>query len=455
MNLNSYMGLMGGSFIDERTSAGRILIPCHPDDPEATLHVPNPEFVLNLDADSVLLPEYCLRLVHLFDQPGNERVGVAQTPYSSFPGAPTRVERLAGATTDLQQVVHQGMAELGAAFWVGANAVLRKTALDDLRQIDLTESPATVRFISDRTVIEDTESTLDLALAGWRVESYPERLAYSATPPDFGSLTIQRQRWANGGLLIAPKLGALWRQGRGSSRRRRVVEFVLRLNYLASIAWASAGLLLLLTYPFSSWLLSWWVVAMAAPYFVVMASDLKQLDYKRTDIVRIYGLNLLLLPVNASGVVRSLVQGATGSKVPFARTPKVRNRSRASATFILLPLCIVVYSTWAAARDIPDERWVNAGFAALNALLTLGAMLAMIGVRHGVADVVAAANNWIRRPERTATSTPRLDPLTDWASVLYHGTTVPQRGASSDDRRRPDPAISPGAAALSTQEAVR
>ena len=70
------------------------------------------------------------------------------------------------------------------------------------------------QYIKDRTVIEDTESTIDMGLYGWRLHNYPERLSYSATPPDFGSLCIQRRRWANGGLLIVPKL-------RRQSRARR------------------------------------------------------------------------------------------------------------------------------------------------------------------------------------------------------------------------------------------
>lgn len=35
----------------------------------ADLEVPAPDYVLTLDADSVLLPEYCLRLVHVLAQP--------------------------------------------------------------------------------------------------------------------------------------------------------------------------------------------------------------------------------------------------------------------------------------------------------------------------------------------------------------------------------------------------
>ena len=58
------------------------------------------EYVLTLDADSMLLRDYCLRLVYQLEQPGNEHVAVIQTPYSSYRGAPTRIERIAAATTD-------------------------------------------------------------------------------------------------------------------------------------------------------------------------------------------------------------------------------------------------------------------------------------------------------------------------------------------------------------------
>ena len=96
------------------------------------LNIPDTDYVLTLDADSVLLPEYCLRLVYLLEQAGNGEVAVAQTPYSAFPGASTRLERMAGATTDLQHIVHQGLTYYDATFWVGANAVIRKRALEEI-----------------------------------------------------------------------------------------------------------------------------------------------------------------------------------------------------------------------------------------------------------------------------------------------------------------------------------
>ena len=51
--------------------------------------------MLTLDADSVILPEYCLRLVYLLEQEQYAHVGVAETPYSAYPGRsdPDRADR--------------------------------------------------------------------------------------------------------------------------------------------------------------------------------------------------------------------------------------------------------------------------------------------------------------------------------------------------------------------------
>ena len=93
------------------------------------LRVPDADYLLTLDADSLLLPGYALRLVYLMERPGNERLAVAQTPYSAVPGAPGALERTAGATTDVQRLLHQGFTRYAATFWVGANALLRRATL--------------------------------------------------------------------------------------------------------------------------------------------------------------------------------------------------------------------------------------------------------------------------------------------------------------------------------------
>lgn len=182
MNLNSYIGLMGHSYRAVQTPAGSLL---EVDDECGELHMPDTDYVLTLDADSALLREYCLRLVYYLEQSGNERVAIAQTPYSAFRGARTRLERMAGATTDIQHIVHQGLTYYNATFWVGANAVIRKAALDDIVEVEYVGGREIRRYVQDRTVIEDTESSIDLISEGWNLYNYPERLSYSASPPDF------------------------------------------------------------------------------------------------------------------------------------------------------------------------------------------------------------------------------------------------------------------------------
>lgn len=424
MNLNSYLGLMGGRFRTEPTPAGDVLREVA-DHEAADLVVPDTEFVLTLDADSILLREYCLRLVYLMHQSHNERIAVAQTPYSSFRGAPTRIERLAGATTDIQHILHQGMSHYDATFWVGANAVIRKRALDDIVETEWVGGFEHRRYVQDRTVIEDTESSIDLGSHGWTLINYPERLSYSATPPDFGSLVVQRRRWANGGLLILPKLFKQVQERKRRGERVRIIELLLRVNYMASIFWSSVGLVFLLAYPYDSRFLSPLVLLAAVPYFWAMGSDLRYCGYRFTDIFRIYGFNLILLPVNLAGVLKSLEQAITGKKIPFARTPKVRSHTASPALYVIAPVLIVAFSALTLWRDLRLENWGNAAFAAVNAVLALSAFFAYIGLWHALVDVWLAMTRWLyvdAKPQKSArVDTEAAAPELDWRAVLYHG----------------------------------
>ncbi len=422
MNLNSYIGLMGGTYAQEHTPDGPILVRTLKELP-GNLTIPDTEFLLTLDADSILLRDYCLRLVYFLQQPDNAKVAVTQTPYSSFRGAFSRIERLSAATTDIQHILHQGMSQYGATFWVGANAVIRKRALDDISEAEWVGGNKIMRFIQDRTVIEDTESSIDLAVHGWKLVNYPERLSYSATPPDFGSLIVQRRRWANGGLLILPKL---WAQIRTRKNKNEIIsrtEIFLRLNYMASIAWASFGLIFLLAYPYDGRLLSPLVLVAALPYFLAMASDLKYCGYKYTDIFRIYGFNLILLPVNLAGVLKSLEQALTAKKIPFARTPKIKNRTAAPLPYVIAPLLIVAFSIFTLWRNIEGHNWGNAAFAGFNAVAATWAIVAYIGITNLLADIWFGMTNWLYVEVKPKKSKKRLKKKEDidWKGVLYHG----------------------------------
>ncbi len=361
-NLNTYIGLLGRTVRERRRADGWHLETVDTGNAGyGDVAIPDATFVLTLDADSMLRPDYALRLSSVFAEQGHEQVAVVQTPYTAIPNAPGVLERIAGATTDMQYIVHQGFTWCDATFWVGANALLRKRALDDIRVEEEERGYVVSKFIQDHTVIEDTESTVDLAFKGWTLRNYPERLAYSATPPDFGSLLIQRSRWANGGLLIVPKLmrHAFTRR----FDRLTIPSFLIRFHYLTSIATGSLGMLLLLFLSVDSGLFSPWMVVLAAGYFSLYWRDLLQNGYPPADIFRVAAFNLMLLPINVAGVMKSIQQGATGKRTPFARTPKVDGRTGAPAWAVIALWLLLAWALVAGVGHIMAARWVYAAFS--------------------------------------------------------------------------------------------
>jgi hypothetical protein len=384
MNLNAFLSLMGRRLVQEQRADGVHLVDA-PEGEDAEVVVPDADYVITLDADSILLPEYAQRLIELAERPGNERLAVLQTPYSAFPGAPTVMERVAGATTDLQYIIHQGFTRWGATYWVGANALLRVEALRDIAFDDNEGGLVVRKYVSDRTVIEDTESSIDLAARGWCLYNHPERLAYSATPPDLGSLAIQRSRWANGGLIILPKALRYLRAHGFPARKRR--EAFFRIHYLASTAFVNAAVVILLAFPFETALRSWWLPVAAAPYFVLQVRDLVRLGYRATDLPRIYALNLLLIPINLEGALASLRQACTGRKSAFRRTPKARDRTIVELRHIAAYAALIGLMLWSIWTDADKGYWIHASFVLANLLLLLHGLGEMVGLGNIGKDI--------------------------------------------------------------------
>ena len=382
MNLNSYIGLIGHAF---RISKGADGVPALTESPaaEADVVLPAADYILTVDADSIILPDYILKLVSIME--ADRGIAIAQTPYSAYPNPPSVLERVAGATTDIQYLVHQGFTAYNATFWVGANAVLRRAALEEIKTMAEERGRLVPIFIQDKTLIEDTGSTIDLIARGWRLHNHPERLAFSATPSDFGALAIQRRRWANGGLIIFP---SLW--SHGQSPRAGSLETLIRSHYLLSPALANIGLLLLLTIPFGNEFSNIWFPIAAAPYYLLYGRDLKRSGYQWRDLLRVYALTLLLIPVNLAGVYRSVEQMVTGRKSPFARTPKIDGRTAAPASHLLALCALAATAIGTAGMNLWFGNLLFFWFSAVNAGFFLYGLLRLIGWREALADIRAS-----------------------------------------------------------------
>jgi hypothetical protein len=260
------------------------------------------------------------------------------------------------------------------------------------------------RYIHDRTLVEDTESTIDLVVRGWKVHCYPERLSYSATPPDFGALVIQRRRWANGPVLIIPKL--LRYAFSGADRLRRLPETILRFYALSSVTGAFSMLLVTCArFPDAKRLPMAWLMMSAVPYYILYCRDLRAAGYQWWDLPRVYAMNLLLMPVNLAGLLKSLCQAVTGQRSVFARTPKVPGRTAAPPVHIILPMVVLASVVLSTLRVIDHGGWAYGAYGILNCVCLGYAILIYIGVRAGFEDVGASLALWTqpwREPSRGA-----------------------------------------------------
>lgn len=386
MNLNAYIGLMGQRFLIRSRERQEYLRPAPA--LRRDLEVPAVDFVLTLDADSVIRSNYLQALVPIMAQ--DPRIAVAQTPYLSFPGSRSPVERIAGATTDVQFLAHQGSTSFGACFWVGANALIRTRALQDIRTTKREGAKEVQVFVQDRTVIEDTGSTIDLLSRGWRLHNHFAPLAYSATPADFGALSIQRKRWSNGGLVILPSLlRAIWIAPRGSFRPSGVF---LQLHYLISPAVGNLSILFLMLGEAPDDAAVALMVLSVLPYFVLYAIDLQRLGYRLHDLFRVMSLNMLLLPVALAGVLESLVQILIGQKANFVRTPKVDDRTRVPVAYILFHAALLGFigATFAGAMDTLHP--VSLLALAANAGLLAYGLGRFIGLHDVLRDMSASVH---------------------------------------------------------------
>ena len=389
MNLNSYIGLVGGDFRAEHQPDGLHLLACEPE--AATCRVPPADYIVTVDADSLITSDYALRLVALMEQPGHERVAVAQTPYTAVPGAPGALEHAAAASTDSQFFTHQGMAYLGASFWVGASALIRHRALRDIARTEPERGFSVPVFIDDRIQIEDSAATVDLLAKGWRVHHAPGRLTYSATPADFGSLIIQRRRWANGGLLILPRL--LRHALRRPVSLRPVADALLRVANLLSAAIAGIGLPLLLLCPFDDRLVPVWMPLTMLPYYILLGWDLVRAGYRRRDVIQVYALTVLLIPANLAGTILSLRQAIGGKAIPFGRTPKILGRTRTPRLYVAACYAIALLGLLQACADLTEGRSMHLIYGCLIGVGALYGIFGLLGARNSWDDLLARGSS--------------------------------------------------------------
>ena len=141
--------------------------------------------------------------------------------------------------------------------------------------------------------------------------------------------------------------------------------------------------------PFERSLHNLWFPLTCLPYYFLYGRDLMQAGYHVGDLFRVYAMNLMLVPVNLAGVLKSVWQAAMSEKSPFKRTPKIAGRTTAPAAYILVVYGMAVYCFVGAFFDATALRVAHAAFGVINGLFLGYAIKSFIGFRESWEDISA------------------------------------------------------------------
>ena len=185
----------------------------------ALRHLVAEDFVLVVDADFALHPEFLQRTLPLFHDP---RIAAVQTPqvYSNEDNL------FAKGSQYLQSLFYTylqpGRHLLDSAFCVGTNVIFRKRALAD------------VGGIAEMDHSEDIFTTISLLERGYKVAFLDEQLAVGLSSTTLISFYTQQYRWARGGMLMLLKHNTLF--NKRLHPEQRLQFFFSNFFYLSGIS---------------------------------------------------------------------------------------------------------------------------------------------------------------------------------------------------------------------------
>lgn len=188
------------------------------------LSVTKSEFILQLDADHVPLPNILDRMLGYFENP---KLAMVQSPQDFYnTDSFTHVvsdegHRLWEENRLFFSIVQPGLDRVNASFFCGSCGVLRRSAFES------------IGGFSTRTITEDMETSLILHSKGWESYYHGETLAYGLAPANATQYHVQRLRWGQGTMQIMRKMNPLFLPG--LTWKQRVSYFSALIVYLDAV----------------------------------------------------------------------------------------------------------------------------------------------------------------------------------------------------------------------------
>ena len=182
------------------------------------MSVTSGEFILQLDADHVPLPNILDRMLGYFNDP---KMAVVQSPQDFY-----NVDSFSHVVNDegrrlweenriFYSLIQPGRDNWNASFFCGSCGIIRRSALE------------AIGGFASQTIIEDMETTMQLHARGYNSAYHNETLAYGLAPGSADAYHVQRLRWGQGAMQVLRKLKPLTMPG---------LTLAQRINYFAGTA---------------------------------------------------------------------------------------------------------------------------------------------------------------------------------------------------------------------------
>ena len=186
-------------------------------------HGRSSDFVLTMDADTVLLPDTVEKMAKEFLE--NPVLGAVCARYwaKEGRGLARRLQRLEYARYDDLRELRGWKVNVAS----GAASMYRQLALQEVVELRGKPEPW-----DNESLIEDYALTLDLKSRGWKVGAAREAHVYTEPPTTFRELWRQRLRWGRGGMDECLKRG--WTR----ATRRDILAYALfSLSVFFRVLW--------------------------------------------------------------------------------------------------------------------------------------------------------------------------------------------------------------------------
>jgi cellulose synthase (UDP-forming) len=302
------------------------------------------DFVAIFDADHAPAREFLSETLGYFNDP---EIAFVQTPQDfynldSYEHRYNAERHLVWTEQSLfYRVIQRGKDYWNAAFFCGSCAVLRRSALDQ------------VKGFATGTVTEDLQTSIRLHRKGFSSVYHATSLAFGVAPATVVPFIKQRVRWGQGAMQALRGAG-IW-FGRGLSFPQRVSYLATALYYFdgwQKAIFYSAPVIVLITGVMPINEMSWVYLAHFLPFYLLTF-------WAFEEVGRGYGRSLEIEQYNMARFAAFIwaTLGLVRGKLKFRVTPKLRGESEHPHRWVLpqlgvFLLCLVaipigIFITWA------------------------------------------------------------------------------------------------------------